>query len=83
MGPLRYTRYTIIINAGISGLMFEVTTSKVSAFLTTYTWKCDRGINRKCLFAAKSPDLPLHIVYVPSHLYHMLFELFKVRHYKI
>uniref|UniRef100_I3MNP5 Protein-serine/threonine kinase n=1 Tax=Ictidomys tridecemlineatus TaxID=43179 RepID=I3MNP5_ICTTR len=23
------------------------------------------------------PDLPIHMVYVPSHLYHMLFELFK------
>ncbi|KAG5265005.1 hypothetical protein AALO_G00260400 [Alosa alosa] len=26
---------------------------------------------------SKDPDSPLHIVYVPSHLYHMLFELFK------
>ncbi|XP_066571593.1 pyruvate dehydrogenase kinase, isozyme 4 [Amia ocellicauda] len=26
---------------------------------------------------AKAPDQPLHLVYVPSHLYHMLFELFK------
>ncbi|XP_061110585.1 pyruvate dehydrogenase kinase, isozyme 4 isoform X3 [Conger conger] len=26
---------------------------------------------------SKDPELPLHIVYVPSHLYHMLFELFK------
>lgn len=28
---------------------------------------------------AKSPNQPLDIVYVPSHLYHMLFELFKVK----
>uniref|UniRef100_A0A674CQI9 Protein-serine/threonine kinase n=1 Tax=Salmo trutta TaxID=8032 RepID=A0A674CQI9_SALTR len=27
--------------------------------------------------SAKGPDQPLRIVYVPSHLYHMLFELFK------
>lgn len=25
-------------------------------------------------------NLPISIVYIPSHLYHMLFELFKVRH---
>ncbi|XP_068950582.1 pyruvate dehydrogenase kinase, isozyme 4 [Petaurus breviceps papuanus] len=25
----------------------------------------------------KAPDQPIHIVYVPSHLHHMLFELFK------
>lgn len=37
-------------------------------------------INIVNLSAAKIPDQPVHIVYVPSHLYHMLFELFKVRH---
>lgn len=31
--------------------------------------------------SAKGPDQPLRIVYVPSHLYHMLFELFKVSPY--
>lgn len=30
------------------------------------------------LSSAKSAELPVHMVYVPSHLYHMLFELFKV-----
>lgn len=28
--------------------------------------------------AAKEPDKPITVVYVPSHLYHMVFELFKV-----
>lgn len=28
-------------------------------------------------FNAKAPDKPIHVVYVPSHLFHMLFELFK------
>uniref|UniRef100_A0A673ASG4 Protein-serine/threonine kinase n=1 Tax=Sphaeramia orbicularis TaxID=375764 RepID=A0A673ASG4_9TELE len=34
-------------------------------------------INAVVCFPAKNPGQPLHIVYVPSHLYHMLFELFK------
>lgn len=25
-------------------------------------------------------NLPISMVYIPSHLYHMLFELFKVQH---
>lgn len=29
--------------------------------------------------AASNAQQPISIVYVPSHLYHMLFELFKVR----
>lgn len=27
---------------------------------------------------AKAPGKPIQVVYVPSHLFHMLFELFKV-----
>lgn len=27
---------------------------------------------------AKAPNKPIQVVYVPSHLFHMLFELFKV-----
>lgn len=30
-------------------------------------------------FTAKNRNEPISMVYVPSHLYHMLFELFKVR----
>lgn len=29
-------------------------------------------------FLAKAPNKPIQVVYVPSHLFHMLFELFKV-----
>lgn len=29
------------------------------------------------LLTAQSPDAPITIVYTPSHLYHILFELFK------
>lgn len=32
-----------------------------------------------CLIsAAKEKGIPVTVVYVPSHLYHMIFELFKV-----
>lgn len=32
-----------------------------------------------CFFpTVKGPDKPVTVVYVPSHLYHMVFELFKV-----
>ncbi len=29
------------------------------------------------MIAVNSPDMPVNLVYVPSHLYHILFELFK------
>ncbi|CDQ88858.1 unnamed protein product [Oncorhynchus mykiss] len=35
------------------------------------------GVIMLSFSSAKGPDQPLRIVYVPSHLYHMLFELFK------
>lgn len=34
-------------------------------------------------FPAGKKNPPVSIVYVPSHLYHMLFELFKVRGKKL
>lgn len=38
-----------------------------------------------CLFLplGKFPGEPINIVYVPSHLFHMLFELFKVCQYVV
>jgi len=36
-----------------------------------------------CLFLAFEESDSVRLVYVPSHLYHMLFELFKVTHYFI
>lgn len=35
--------------------------------------------NYYCCFPAKAKEKPIQVVYVPSHLFHMLFELFKVR----
>uniref|UniRef100_A0A2K6E4X1 Protein-serine/threonine kinase n=1 Tax=Macaca nemestrina TaxID=9545 RepID=A0A2K6E4X1_MACNE len=42
---------------------------KVSLLLSCvlHTWKIE----------SKAPDKPIQVVYVPSHLFHMLFELFK------
>ena len=33
-----------------------------------------------CLFAAHESKKPVQVAYIPGHLYHMLFELMKVRH---
>lgn len=33
-----------------------------------------------CLFAAHDSKKPVQVAYIPGHLYHMLFELMKVRH---
>uniref|UniRef100_A0A671U3R0 Protein-serine/threonine kinase n=1 Tax=Sparus aurata TaxID=8175 RepID=A0A671U3R0_SPAAU len=45
--------------------------------LHTHRCTLSHVINTLISFTAKNPGQPLHIVYVPSHLYHMLFELFK------
>ncbi|XP_072901720.1 pyruvate dehydrogenase (acetyl-transferring) kinase isozyme 3, mitochondrial isoform X2 [Hemitrygon akajei] len=39
-----------------------------------YTGSPDVEVNE---FNAKTPEKPIQVVYVPSHLFHMLFELFK------
>lgn len=36
-------------------------------------------MNMLLFYVAKAPQKPIQAVYVPSHLFHMLFELFKVR----
>lgn len=43
------------------------------------SWYLDSGLV-SCVFplTAKEQDKPITVVYVPSHLYHMVFELFKV-----
>lgn len=43
-------------------------------------WELTGAVSLLLLFfcCAGKMNLPISIVYVPSHLYHMLFELFKV-----
>lgn len=38
----------------------------------------DHILSDRILFLGKEPSKPITVVYVPSHLYHMVFELFKV-----
>lgn len=64
----------------INYLIICIATPRLSNYVHTLKVWTNNSDLVSCVFplAAKEPDKPITVVYVPSHLYHMVFELFKV-----